>query len=54
MKITGFNSVGYNNLLINAIKAGKSVGIVTNTYVTHASPSAAYAKEGVYCLYRLR
>ena len=30
------------------IKAGKSVGIVTNTYLTHASPSAAYAKEGDY------
>ena len=27
-----------------AAKAGKSVGIVTTTYITHASPSAAYAK----------
>ena len=27
-----------------AVKAGKSVGIVTTTYITHASPSAAYAK----------
>ena len=28
-----------------AKKAGKSIGIVTTTYVTHASPAAAYAKS---------
>ena len=31
-------------MLEKAKAAGKSVGIVTNTYVTHATPSAAYAK----------
>ena len=35
------------SLLEKAKKAGKSVGIVTNTYITHASPSAAYAKERI-------
>ena len=32
-------------MLEKAKKAGKSVGIVTNTYVVHASPAAAYAKN---------
>ena len=27
-----------------AYKAGMSVGLVTTTYITHASPAAAYAK----------
>ena len=33
------------SVLEKAKKAGKSVGIVTNTYVVHASPAAAHAKN---------
>lgn len=32
------------SVLEKAKRAGKSVGIVTNTYIVHASPSAAFAK----------
>ena len=35
---------GVESVLELAQKAGKSVGIVTTTYITHASPSAAYAR----------
>ena len=35
-----------DSILKWAQQAGKSVGIVTNTRVTHATPAAAYAHSG--------
>jgi alkaline phosphatase len=40
-----------DSILQWASQQGKSVGIVTNTRVTHATPAAAYANIGIFFLY---